>query len=220
MSKTFWIIVVVAVVGLVGLFVAFNEPSETVEVDDPQEITDEDHVRGSEDAAVTLVKYSDFQCPACADASTVVSDVLEEYEDDVRLVYRHFLVTNPRPTTEDASRAAVAAGQQDAFWDMHDLLFERDNEWSQEVDARDRFFEYAQELELDMEEFESDFELASTRVERDENIAAELGLASTPTFFINDEQVEEQFTELPRLVADELEGLENNDDDEEAEQDS
>ena len=214
MSKTFWIVVAVAVLALVGLFVATNEPGEQREsVEEPLEITDEDHAIGDSDAPLELVKYSDFQCPSCAEADPIVKDILDEHGDDIHFVYRHFHVVQPQSTSHLASRATVAAENQDAFWEMHDVLFERQNDWAQEADAPNLINSYAEELGLDMEQFEADLEEAEGRVERDLDIAQQLGLFSTPTFFINGEQVEETFAELPQLVENELANIEDTEDD-------
>ena len=212
MSKTFWIVIAVAVIALVGLFVATTEPSEPREsVEEPLEITDEDHTIGDSEARVELVKYSDFQCPSCADADPVVKDLIDEYGDDIHFIYRHFHVVQPQVTSHLASRAAVAAEKQDAFWEMHDLLFERQDQWAQDADAPNIINDYAEELGLDMEQFETDIEAADVedRVERDLDISQQLGLFSTPTFFLNGEQVEQPFNELPQIVANELDTTED-----------
>ena len=212
MSKTFWIVVAAVVIALVGLFVVTNEPSEPREsVDEPLEITDEDHAIGDDNAQIELVTYSDFQCPSCAAADPIVKDLIDEYGDDIQFIYRHFHVVQPQTTSHLASRAAVAAENQDAFWEMHDLLFERQDQWAQNADAPNIINDYADELGLDMEQFEADIEDADTenRVERDLDISQQLGLFSTPTFFLNGEQVEQPFNELPQLVANELDATED-----------
>lgn len=212
MSKTFWIVVAAAVLALVGLFVATNEPSEQREsVEEPLEITEEDHTIGDSDAPLELVKYSDFQCPSCAQADPIVKDILDEHGDDIHFVYRHFHVVQPQSTGHLASRAAVAAEEQGAFWEMHNLLFERQNDWAQNADAPSIINGYADELGLDMEQFEVDIEEAEGRVERDLDIAQQLDLFSTPTFFINGEQIEGSFEDLPQLVENELASTDSED---------
>lgn len=213
MSKKFWIVVGIAVIALVGLFIATNEPSEQTSIEEPLEITDEDHTIGESDAPIELVKYSDFQCPSCAQADPIVKDILDEYGDDIHFVYRHFHVVQPQSTSHLASRATVAAERQDAFWEMHDLLFERQDDWAQNAEAPSLINGYAEELGLDMEQFETDLDDADNRVDRDLDIAQQLGLFSTPTFFINGEQVQQQYVELPRLIEEELAQADDQDED-------
>lgn len=205
MSKGFMGILAIVVVVLIGIFFLTNEPdAQSADVEEPLAITEDDHTQGPEDAPVTLIEYGDFQCPSCEQAHPIVKDILAEHGQDIRFVYRHFHVTSPRSTTFDASRTAVAAGQQDAFWKMHDLLFNRQSEWGQDPDAPDLFRQYAQELELNMEQFEQDFEAADQRVERDVSSAQQLGVSSTPTFYLNGEEVEEGYNQLPEAVEAEL----------------
>lgn len=217
MSKGFIIVLVVAVAGLIGIFIATTDfDQQQTAVDNPHEITEEDHTLGPSDAPITLVEYGDFQCPHCAQAHPVVKNILDEHEGDVQFVYRHYHVTQPNLTTLNASRTAVAAKRQDQFWEMHDLLFERQDEWGQDPDASQMFRDYAEELSLDMDQFEQDFEEAQSRVERDVSIAQQLSVASTPTFYLNGELVEDSFRELPKRVESELETRETADEDNES----
>jgi len=192
MGKSFWIVLTAAVVVLLGVFFLFGgDDSAPVErVDNPHEITADDHAKGAESPAVTLVEYGDFQCPACAAAYPMLKALADDYPEDLRIVYRHFLVTQPRNHTYDAARAAEAAARQDKFWEMHDLLFENQQEWSGDPGYRAMFESYAEEIGLDMERFDSDFADAGSRVDRDLAISQDLGVASTPTFYLDGEQIE------------------------------
>ena len=83
-----------------------------------------DHVRGSAEAAVTLVEYGDFQCPYCGEAYPVVRELQERFGDQLRFVFRHMPLADLHPRAPFAAEAAEAAGAQERFWEMHDRLFE------------------------------------------------------------------------------------------------
>ena len=142
-----------------------------------------DHLRGAVDAPVTLVEYGDYECPHCGRAAPGVRELLRTFEGRVRFVFRHLPLTDVHPNAALAAEAAEAAGAQDAFWPMHDLLFEH-----QDALQLADLVRYATELGLDARRFEEDLRAArfSPRVAQDVNSAEEAGVAGTPTFFINE----------------------------------
>ena len=215
MNKTFWIILGITIAALVGVFVLFQDdaaaPGETVaNVENPTEITAEDHVVGNEDAAVTLIEYSDYQCPACASYEPILQQVLDEYqEDELRFVYRDFPLTSIHPNATSAARAAEAAGRQNAYWEMHDLLFERQDEWSStSVGSAAAMFEgYAEELGLNMDQYREDLENVTNEVNIDIQTGQQLDVSSTPTFILEDEKIESNprtFEEFKTLIDEQL----------------
>src|SRR5690242_9548356 len=111
-------------------------------------ITDEDHVRGGDQAAVTLVEFGDYECPGCGEAYLVIKRIESEMGDALRFVFRHFPYSRLHPHAELAAQAAEAAGAQGRFWEMHDLLFE-----NQEALELDDLIARAKKLDLDVEEF-------------------------------------------------------------------
>ncbi|MCQ4197016.1 Na+/H+ antiporter NhaA [Streptomyces parvulus] len=140
-----------------------------------------DHVRGPADAAVTLVEYGDFECPYCGRAEGVVRDLLGS-ETDVRYVWRHLPLTDVHPQAQAAAEAAEAAARQGRFWDMHDLLLDRQDE----LGERD-LLRHARELGLDMEVFREDLKRrrGARRIAEDVDSADLSGVSGTPTFFVN-----------------------------------
>lgn len=153
-----------------------------------------DWSRGPEDAVVTLVEYSDFQCPACAALEPTLAELQTRYPDEVRLVYRHFplIGTADEPIHEHAAyatQAAEAAGAQGKFWEMHDLLFARQAEWSDLGNDEFEAFllDAAEELDLDLDQFAADLnspELQALAVAAWEG-GLELGLPVTPFLVLN-----------------------------------
>jgi protein-disulfide isomerase len=143
---------------------------------------DRDHVRGAEDAAVTLVEYADFECPYCGQAEPVLRDLVAQYGADLRYVFRHLPLTDVHEHAELAAEAAETAAAQGRFWEMHDRLFEG----SDALTMAD-VVGYAAELGLDTERFTAELEdrRHMLRVARDVESADQSGVAGTPTFFVN-----------------------------------
>jgi len=131
-------------------------PNPTLEAILPP-VGEGDHVRGVQDATATLIVYNDFQCENCALFAPVLAQLQDNYEDDLRVSYRPF----PSPENDKAflaAQAAEAAGLQDKFWEMHDVLFIEHSEWvSISKDAfQDWLIEQADALSLDVDQFEED----------------------------------------------------------------
>ena len=148
------------------------------------------HVRGRADAPVALVEFGDFQCPPCANLADPINQLERDYRSRLRVVFRHF----PLPSHQHAREAALAseaASLQGRFWEMHDLLYREQSVWSKTPDVRVLFNAYAGMLGLNIDRFRKDMESdqAKARVGSDEQQALALGLATTPTIFINDHQV-------------------------------
>jgi protein-disulfide isomerase len=138
--------------------------------------------RGAENAKVTVVEFSDYQCPFCGQAESLVSQVLETYPKDVKLVYKQFPLTSIHPNAMPASKAALAAGRQGKFWEMHKLIFENQRQLGPE-----KYTEFAEKLSLDVPQFQKDMEspeiLAQINREMQEARAADV--TGTPTIFVN-----------------------------------
>ncbi len=143
---------------------------------------DRDHIRGSEDAPVTLVEYGDFECPYCGQAESVIRELLSSHGDDVRYVWRHLPLNDVHPSAQLAAEASEAAAAQGKFWDMYDVLINHQGELTPKDLHR-----YADELGLDVPRFMDELrrrEYASTVAEH-VGSADESGVSGTPTFFIN-----------------------------------
>jgi Na+/H+ antiporter NhaA len=141
-----------------------------------------DHIRGPDEAPVTLVEYGDYECPYCGRAEGTVRELVRDFSQDLRYVFRHLPLEDVHPHAELAAEAAEAAGAQGRFWEMHDLLF-ADQGALEPVDLRDR----AARLGLDVERFWDEVRTRAhaRRVTEDVRSADESGVAGTPTFFIN-----------------------------------
>ncbi|WP_157494517.1 Na+/H+ antiporter NhaA [Kutzneria sp. 744] len=138
-----------------------------------------DHVRGPFDAAVTVVEYGDFECPWTAMAAPTARELLAD-NADIRYVWRHLPLPDVHPHAQLAAEAAEAAGEQGAFWDMHDMLLANQTDLGLEDVVT-----YAAMLGLDIDRFRDDLRRVEARVARDVESADLSGVAGTPTFFIN-----------------------------------
>ncbi len=141
-----------------------------------------DHIRGPDDAPVTLVEYGDFECPYCGQAEQVIRELLAEHGDDVRYVWRHLPLTDVHASAQLGAEAAEAAAAQSRFWEMFELLLGHQGT----LELRD-LESYARELGLDVERFVDGLRRRTyaARVSEDVASADESGVSGTPTFFIN-----------------------------------
>lgn len=150
------------------------------------EIGPDEHVRGPQDAALTLIEYGDFQCPYCARAHAALSGLMDELgaqSGGIRLVFRHLPLADLHPLAELAAEAAEAAAGQGKFWDMHDMLFEQQRQVTDKQDLA----VLAESVGLDIERLRTDVleRRHRPRVQSDLERAHHDGATSTPTFFIN-----------------------------------
>ena len=176
-----------------------EDPFEADSLFDPSEISIDDDPRlgpDSEDAIITIVEFSDYECPFCKQFfDESFQELLETYIEngDVQYVFRDF----PLETHEKAVPAAIAAncaGEQGEYWEMHDKLFDTQKEWSSVNSNEKQLFEqYADEILLNVDTFKECFEderkKQAEEILNDQNQGSSYGVRSTPTFFINGEKV-------------------------------
>jgi protein-disulfide isomerase len=143
----------------------------------------DDHILGPADAPVTLVEYGDYECPACGAAHPMVKAILKRLGAKLRFVFRHMPLSEIHPNAELAAEAAEAAGAQGKFWEMHDSLFEHQDELGPVLVTA-----LAKRLRLDFSRFEDDLvsRRFRDRVKRDFMGGVRSGVNGTPTFFVND----------------------------------
>jgi protein-disulfide isomerase len=146
----------------------------------------DDPVRGNPKAPVTIVLFSDFQCPFCARVGPTLDEAQRAYGDKVRVVWKHQPLSF-HPNALPAAKAAEAAREQGKFWQMHDRLFAAQRELSPETYER-----LAKDLGLDLRRFQESIRSGKgqTRIEDDQRLAARIGAQATPTMFVNGEKVE------------------------------
>lgn len=138
--------------------------------------------KGSREAPVTIVEFSDFQCPYCSQLARTLQEVLARHPDDVRLVYRQFPLSEIHPLAEKAAEASLCAAEQNRFWELHDLMFETQGKL-----AEDDLKAKASLLKLDTAVFDGCLATGkySKRVMQDQRAGYMLGVSATPAFFVN-----------------------------------
>ncbi len=187
----FWASFIIILILIIwGLIIAMNKPVKTgLDLGTPAAITSADHVRGSTaSSTVTVIEYSDFQCPACLNSYPTVEKLVNEASTTMRFVYRHFpLYPVPHKNANIAAYASEAASNQGKFWEMYHELFDNQTTWGESDTAATTFETYAEKIGLDMTKYKKDVESdeVKARVDRDRNEGDDLGVAGTPTFFVN-----------------------------------
>lgn len=143
---------------------------------------------GPPNAAVTIEEFADFQCPQCAAAHPILSDIKSAYSGRIRFIFRNLPLAIPaHDKAYNAAVAAEAAGMQGKFWQMQDLLFQNQKTWSADPNYRNLWKEYATRIGLNVDKWETDMAGlgAKTRVNADMERARAAGVNSTPTLFVN-----------------------------------
>lgn len=169
-----------------------------------KDIQENDWFKGGRDSQKIIIEYSDFQCPACGVYYPVVKKLNEEYGENIKIVYRHYPLRQIHLNAAQAAQAAEAAGRQGKFWQMHDLLFENQDKWSDKDSPKDTFLEYAKALNLDTNKFLKDFDSKEVKdkIESDYQSGVAAGVNATPTFFLNSVKLDNprSYEELKKII--------------------
>ncbi len=158
--------------------------NSTDKVDEAQLLKDAKNTKGDPGAPVRIVEFGDYQCPACAAAYPITKTVVDRNKGKVYFIFRNFPLS-VHPNSQIAAKAAEAAALQGKFWEMHDILYEKQNEWATSQSPKDLFDQYAQSIGLDVKKFDSDLDSVTSQVNSDYSLGGNVGVGSTPTFFIN-----------------------------------
>lgn len=223
MRKEVVILGVIALAIIVGVVIGSGYYRNTVQktsiTNTNSNITPETLVRpdsptlGSADAPVTLVEFLDPECESCASFSTVVKKIMKDYDGKIRLVVRYMPL---HPNSMKAANLTEAAGEQGKYWQMQELLFQKQPEWgerhgapptAQPVNIEELFEKYAMELGLDLNKVNAAIKenKYKDKLERDRRDGQTLGVMKTPSFFVNG-RILVRFSEadLRALIDDEL----------------
>ncbi len=213
MNKNTIIISVVSVLVtflfLFGVYKLINKPEVTF-FPQAKELKASDHIKWSPSKKNILVEYSDFQCPSCKEAHDFLKTIDASGSADISItekvtfVYRYLPLYQIHDKANVSAYAAEAAGKQGKFWEMQNILFDNQRTWSVSNDIlKEYFIKYAKDLELDIDQFIKDFESQEvrSRVAQDLREAEQMGVNSTPTFFLNGQKVSvNSYTEFKTLL--------------------
>ena len=155
------------------------------------------HVLGPANAPVKLEEFGDFECPPCGMFHPILKQMHEEFGDQLQITFREFPLVPTHQHALAAASAAEAAGVQGKFWEMHDLLYEKQNDWKKEFDVRPVFESYAKQIGLDLERYKQDLggDFVAQRIFADGKRGHSMGVKGTPTVFMNGREV--PFEDLP-----------------------
>lgn len=187
-SLLLWGSVILGIIALIALLAMFGNSTSTIsDTTLSTKVNETDHTKGAEYPKITIVEYSDFQCPGCAKSYPMVKQLVEAFPDDVRLIYRHYPLRSIHANAQLSAQASEAGGAQGKFWDMHDMLFNTQSQWSDLDDPTDFFVSLADSLGLDTEKFKMDLtnKTIVSRVDNDFYEANAMKLTGTPSFFLN-----------------------------------
>ncbi|MGC1176778.1 MAG: thioredoxin domain-containing protein [Candidatus Saccharimonadales bacterium] len=191
MSKQFWGVIVVIILIFVGIFALGGNSSKTSGTKGSSSALT-NHVEGKGTTHVTLVEYGDYQCPFCGEYYPTVKQVQSEFNDRIIFQFRNFPLVSIHQNAFAGARAAEAAALQGKFWQMHDLLYENQTQWSGGSDPSSFFTQYAQQLRLNVAQFKNDY--ASSKVNDAVNAdmaeGNKLKIDSTPTFILDGKELD------------------------------
>ncbi|MFH1749716.1 MAG: thioredoxin domain-containing protein [bacterium] len=208
-STTIFIVVVLVTAAL--LFFLFWKKSDSNSNSNSNTNGDikigDNYILGPEDASITIIEFSEFQCPYCKTNAEVVKKILVKYPDNIQYVFRDFPL-DMHQNANAAAYAAEAAGKQGKYFEYHDMLFEMQDDWSSLNDPTNKFIEYAKILELDTDKFQKDMESKNIadNIQDDLTYGQTLNITGVPALYINGSQLvgAQTFEALEEIVLENL----------------
>lgn len=195
MSKQFLLVLIACVLGLGGVFWFTRDKKSTTTP--PSNSSSQgklsNNVYGKGTKNVKLVEYGDFQCPACGQFFSLVQVVKQKYQNEITFQFRHFPLVQIHKNAMAAHRSAESAAKQGKFWEMHDMLYQQQENWSESSNATKIFESFAQQLGLDMQKYKQDFSSSEINdiINADQQEGQRVGVSSTPTFYLNDKKIDD-----------------------------
>lgn len=192
MSKNFLIAIVVSILGLFGIFKLTSKKDTTTNTGSKTNSSVlSQNVIGKNTKKVVLVEYGDFQCPACGQYHPLVKQLISKYQNDIEFQFRNYPLQQIHPNARVAARAAEAAAKQGKYWEMHNLLYEQQDNWKSSTSANTVFEGYASQIGLDTAKYKTDFasDAVNATINADFAEGTKLGVNSTPTFFLQGKKI-------------------------------
>ena len=192
--RPFLIIAGVLIVALLAVaLLARSNRNSSVQLKAPTTVTPDSKIASGIPPAtiVTLEEFGDYQCPPCGQLHPGLKQIKQEFGANLNFVFRNLPLTSIHKNSLVAAQAAEAARMQNHFWEMHDLLYENQDLWKDDVNPRTIFLGWAKDLKLDIERFAADFDGSQVklRIEADQEAASQMGITGTPTVLVNGRQL-------------------------------
>ncbi|HVW23057.1 MAG TPA: thioredoxin domain-containing protein [Candidatus Saccharimonadales bacterium] len=200
MSKQFWGVIAIIVLIFVGIFAFTGNGKDNGSKSNGNQPTN--HVKGQGKDGVTLVEYGDYQCPFCGEYYPTLKQVETEFDSQITFQFRNYPLVNVHQNAYAGARAAEAAGLQNKFWQMHDLLYDQNTayyssnqtlqNWISASDPITYFTQYAQELGLNVSQFKLDYNSNKVNdlITADMQAGNKLNVQGTPAFFLDGKSVQ------------------------------
>lgn len=192
MDRRFATILAVIVLIFVGVFVSTKNSSNKNSSSNTGSAQPTNHIEGNNTKAVTLTEYGDYECPVCGAYYQPLKQVAAQFNNQIHFQFRNLPLTSIHPNAFAAARAAEAAGMQNKYWEMHDMLYESQSNWASASAPQTMFTSFAKQLGLNVSQFSKDY--ASQKV--NDSINADLAVfnktgldLATPTFFLDGKYV-------------------------------
>jgi protein-disulfide isomerase len=204
MDRRFLAILAGLVIIFGGIFVVSQNSNSNGSSGSSKGGTPTNHVEGKGQKKVTLVEYGDYQCPICGAYYQPLKQVYDKYSNDIYFQFRNLPLISIHQNAFAAARAAEAAGMQNKYWEMHDMLYENQNSWSESKNALNVFQTYAKSLGLNVDQFKADYASDSVNkaVNADLSEFKKTGKdQATPTFFIDGQYVDNNEFSDPKTGA-------------------
>ena len=160
-------------------------------------VSNTDHAQGNLNADLVIVEYGDYQCPYCGAAYPVLKELMNQFGSQIKFVFRNFPLSEMHEYARAAALAAEAAALQNKFWEMHDAIYENQQNLNEHL-----LLELAKELKLDIPQFKSDLESSALKAKVDEDFESGVisGVNGTPSFYVNGKKFEGGAEDLFQLV--------------------
>ncbi|MDQ3239580.1 MAG: DsbA family protein [bacterium] len=182
------VVVTTVIVLIAGVMVMSSSqpPVPSAKVETSTTLHGDAYSKGPKDAKVKIAEYADFQCPACAVSFPIMKEIISDYGDKIYFEYHHYPLKQ-HAWSQVSAEAAEAAGAQGKFWEYHDMLYAKQNDWAESKDAKSIFSKYAAELKIDQKKFDEDLKNNTHRqkVLNSFNRGNTLSVQATPTYFVN-----------------------------------
>lgn len=190
------IVLIAAIIGGVFLFRSDQNTNRSMAVASNSNRTPEPPRKPPTDVVVTLEEFGDYQCPPCGELHPALKKIKQDFGPNLNFVFRNLPLTVIHKNALAAAQAAEAARMQNHFWEMHDLLYENQNLWKDDINPRSIFVKFARDIGLDTARFMKDVDdkQVQLRIEADKDAAAKLGIDGTPTILIDGRQLRVEVT--------------------------